>query len=188
MNGIWILLCTIYIIVIDDESMDYEIKEEVNDSEEEGETKIAVVTFVVNKIGPIGGRFRYSIIITHIVLGFVYIISTIVFTRSNSIFTLEIITYLVLLLLGAICYQYYEGKVNLRSLQICTQLFILFLGVSGTRLLYALVGDLDFSDITALPARIVAATFLCWFFLLYRTLEVIEFTMNKESKFIREKS
>ena len=61
----------------------------------------------------------------------------------------------------------------------------MFLGIAGTRVLYALLGGLDFSNITQLPSRVIAATYLCWFFLLYRTLEVIEFTMDKETKLIR---
>ena len=109
-NGLWILLSTLYIIVIDDESVDVQVSKEVNDDESEGATSIAVVTFVVNKIGPIAGRFRYTIIVTHIGLGFLYIICCVIFTRSNEMFILDVVTYCVILIVGAISYQYYESK------------------------------------------------------------------------------
>lgn len=223
-SGIWLVLSTIYIVIIEDETAAVSVDLSVgaangHDQQSQGQRSIAnpsgnsnpsnsnnnnnnnkgwnnlrVVRAVVNTLGPVHGKYRGSVIILHIIFGFMYVIMCILFTRANSMFILELLTYLITLILGCIVYQYYQNSiinrnkvVNLQSLQICTQLFILSLGISGTRVLYALLGnlDFDFDNIASLSKKILALTFMCWFFLLYRTLEVIEFTMNKSHQEIR---
>lgn len=136
----------------------------------------------------------------HLIFGLLYICLCILFVRiSDSLFTLELITYVMCFILGCVYFSYSMVKIRLKkykklsaekqrlhkervktrkSLQVTellTQMLILFLGISGTRILYALLANgIDFSNIFDLPGRIVAATILCWILLLYRTLEVVE--------------
>ena len=137
-------------------------------------------------------------LIVHLCFGVAFVGLNILFIRNNEMFTLDMIMYAISFVLGAIALLYIllrqrfrklhklpllkqsalkeriKTRYGLQATQVFSQFLVLLLGIAGTRMLYALLGGLDFGNIFVLPMKIIIATFLCWFLLFYRTLEVLE--------------
>lgn len=208
-NGIWLVLSTAYIAIIQDEIGKIDVYYITKDSRT-GKiiSKVKVDSYVASRFGRrVADKLGSIMSLTHIIFGFFYIFLCVLFIRVNEVFTLELILYAMCLIIGAVSFEYFflnnagehgrtlvnfengrsrtksryeteKYRYDLASIEVCTQLFIFCLGVSGTRMLYALLGGLDFSYIFELPIRIIAATILCWGVLFYRTLEVIEWNVS----------
>ena len=108
-NGFWLILCTLYIAIIEDELAKVDVYYITKDPKT-GKilSKVKVDSYITTRMGKnVAEKLGSIMSLTHIILGFLYLFLCILFINVNELFLLELILYGMCLIIGAVSFEYF---------------------------------------------------------------------------------